>query len=54
MEINYQNAESIVHAYFNVDKDVLWDTIQVDLPTLMKAITPYIGEKEEKGDKEEE
>jgi uncharacterized protein with HEPN domain len=33
----------LIHAYFRVDADVLWNTIQSDLPILMTAIAPYIG-----------
>lgn len=28
----------LIHEYFGVDTDVLWQTIQVDLPTLLNKI----------------
>jgi uncharacterized protein with HEPN domain len=28
----------LVHAYFNVDAQILWDTVQDDLPTLKAAL----------------
>lgn len=37
----------LVHAYFEVDFDKVWDTIQNDLPTLIAAIEPLVPPEEE-------
>jgi len=29
----------LIHAYFDVDHDVIWKTLQVSLPTLIKQLT---------------
>jgi uncharacterized protein with HEPN domain len=30
--------DRLVHHYFDIDLDVLWSTIVVDLPTLLEAV----------------
>lgn len=30
--------DRLIHAYFDVDLDILWDTVTEDLPTLMTAL----------------
>lgn len=41
-EISWRKIESmrnrIIHEYFNVDLEIVWDTIQKDLPTLEDQI----------------
>jgi len=32
--------DRLVHHYFDIDLDVLWSTIQVDLPALLAVIPP--------------
>lgn len=33
----------LIHAYFDVDPDVIWDTVTQDLPLLVAALTVMIG-----------
>jgi uncharacterized protein with HEPN domain len=33
----------LVHAYFDVNLDVLWQTVQQDLPVLIRALTPLVS-----------
>jgi uncharacterized protein with HEPN domain len=33
----------LVHAYFDVDLEVVWGIVQVDLPRLKQAILPILG-----------
>jgi len=35
----------LVHGYDVIDYDVLWDTVTVDLPPLIKALERILGEK---------
>ena len=37
----------LVHAYFNVDAQILWDTIQDDLPALKAALQPLAAHPSE-------
>jgi uncharacterized protein with HEPN domain len=32
----------LIHEYFRVDYGVVWDTIQNDLPVLIKLIEPFV------------
>ena len=36
----------LIHAYFEVDPDVVWDTATQDLPLLVEALTKLIGQAE--------
>ncbi len=40
----------IVHEYFQVDNNVVWDVITNDLPSLQKQVTDYINEEENKSE----
>ncbi len=33
----------LVHAYFDIDLDILWQTIQVDLPPLIEQLEMILG-----------
>lgn len=33
----------LVHAYFDVDRDILWDTVQLALPRLLREIRNHLG-----------
>jgi uncharacterized protein with HEPN domain len=33
----------IVHAYFDIDPDILWDTVQHDLPKLVEPLKRLLG-----------
>lgn len=33
----------IVHAYFDINLDILWDTLQLDLPPLLAQLKPAFG-----------
>lgn len=33
----------LVHAYFDVNLDILWRTVQHDLPQLLRLLSPLIG-----------
>ena len=33
----------IVHAYFDIDPDILWDTVQHDLPKLIEPLKRLLG-----------
>jgi uncharacterized protein with HEPN domain len=35
----------LIHGYDVIDYDVLWDTVTVDLPPLIKALERILGEK---------
>jgi uncharacterized protein with HEPN domain len=32
----------LVHAYFDINLDVLWRTVQEDLPSLIAALEPFL------------
>ncbi len=34
----------LVHAYFDVDRSILWDTVQLALPPLLNQIKDHLGE----------
>ncbi len=34
----------LVHAYFDIDPDIVWDTATQDLPSLLAALMVLIGE----------
>jgi len=36
----------LVHAYFDINLDVLWQTLQDDLPALIAQIEPLLPPKE--------
>jgi uncharacterized protein with HEPN domain len=36
----------IVHNYFDIDLDIVWDTIQHDLPQLESALKPWLPDIE--------
>ena len=33
----------IVHAYFDVDLDIVWDTVTENLPSLLKVVEPILS-----------
>ena len=33
----------VVHVYFDIDPDILWDTVQSDLPTLVDPLEKLLG-----------
>ena len=35
----------LVHAYFEVDLDILWATVQTELPKLIAALEPKLAEE---------
>ena len=35
----------LVHAYFDINLDVLWQTVQEDLPALIAILTPILPEE---------
>ena len=37
----------LIHGYDSVDLDVLWDTIEVDLPPLVDVLDKIIGQNGE-------
>lgn len=41
------NRGTLIHAYFTIDYDVLWDTVTNDIPDLRKKIAGLIGEQPE-------
>ena len=41
------NRDTLIHAYFTVDYDVLWDTVTHDIPELQKQIAVLLGETPE-------
>lgn len=36
----------LVHAYFQIDKQIVWDTLEVDLPPLVALLTPLLSTPE--------
>ena len=34
----------LVHAYFDINRDILWDTVQLALPKLLGQLKPAVGE----------
>ncbi len=39
----------IVHVYFDVDPNIVWDTLQQDLPVLVKALRKLLDESASSG-----
>jgi uncharacterized protein with HEPN domain len=37
---------SLVHAYFDINLDILWRTVQDDLPALLEILGPPIRRQE--------
>jgi uncharacterized protein with HEPN domain len=37
----------LVHEYFRIDFDAVWDTIQKDLPKLIEIIEPFVPKEDE-------
>jgi len=35
-----------VHAYFDINLDILWNTVKKDLPPLISALKKVLGEEE--------
>ncbi len=35
----------LVHAYFDINLDILWKTVQEDLPALMRILSEVLGEE---------
>jgi uncharacterized protein with HEPN domain len=42
--INMRNR--LIHAYFDVNLDIVWQTVKTDLPDLIKALEEIIPPKE--------
>ena len=34
----------LVHAYFDINRDILWDTVHLALPPLLVQLKPVVGE----------
>jgi uncharacterized protein with HEPN domain len=43
-DVMYGMRNRIVHDYFEVDLQIVWQTIQRDLPTLRQQITTILGD----------
>ena len=47
-DINWKNIagmrDLIVHEYFDMDLDLVWNTIKIDLPVLKKTVTEMLKE----------
>jgi uncharacterized protein with HEPN domain len=37
----------LVHHYFEIDTDVVWSVIEKDLPTLKRALSKILSERED-------
>lgn len=35
---------NLIHGYFGIDFDLVWDTIEVDLPDLIQKLQTYLKE----------
>jgi uncharacterized protein with HEPN domain len=35
----------LVHAYFDINRDILWDTVQLALPALLELLRGVRGEE---------
>ncbi len=42
---HYTEVPWMVHVYFSIDSNILWDTIQNDLPPLVKPLKKLLAEK---------
>jgi len=38
--------DKLIHHYFGVDLEVVWDTVEKDLPALKKHVKKILGEHE--------
>jgi uncharacterized protein with HEPN domain len=49
--IAYEMRNALAHGYFSVDREVVWKTIQTDLPVLRKQITGllFLVQQEQSG-----
>jgi uncharacterized protein with HEPN domain len=36
----------LVHAYFDINLDILWKTVKEDLPELLRALEPFVPPEE--------
>ena len=49
-EVNWRQIEKmrhvLVHGYYTIDPESLWDTIEVDIPELKPWIVKYLSEME--------
>lgn len=45
-----RDADRLVHGYDKVDLNVLWDTIQDDLPPLIAELERILGRQSPSGD----
>jgi uncharacterized protein with HEPN domain len=34
----------LIHAYFDINLDILWDTVHLALPPLLRQLKPIVGE----------
>jgi uncharacterized protein with HEPN domain len=34
----------LIHAYFDINRDILWDTVELALPRLLRQLKPILGE----------
>jgi len=32
----------LIHAYFDIDKDILWNTVEQDVPHLLKLVSGWV------------
>jgi len=39
--------DMLAHAYFGIDKDILWDIIQNKVPKLAMAINTFLNEQQD-------
>lgn len=39
----------LIHAYFNIDLNIVWDTLQHEIPLLIPELTRILQEEESKG-----
>jgi uncharacterized protein with HEPN domain len=36
----------LIHAYFDIDRNIVWDTVTADLPPLLAAIETILEDRE--------
>ncbi len=36
----------LIHAYFDIDRDIVWDTVTADLPPLLAAVETMLEDRE--------
>jgi len=34
----------LIHAYFDINRGILWDTVQLALPALLQQLKPVVGD----------